>query len=150
MKMRIKKFHQLSPDELYELLKLRVNVFVVEQSCAYPELDDKDQTADHLWLSEKSKIISYMRIYYPSKQLAAIGRVVTHMEHRGQGLSREMMKEALYFLKKQNDITRIYLQAQEHLVPFYTSFGFHTASDVYLEDEIPHVDMNLEMNKHVS
>lgn len=147
MKKQIKKFHQLSLDEWYEILQLRVNVFVVEQSCPYPELDNKDQEADHMWFSEENKIVSYLRIYYPEQHHAAIGRVVTHVEHRGQGISRKMMEEALLFLKKQNGIAQVYLQAQEYLIPFYTSFGFQQTSPIYKEDGLPHVDMTLEMKK---
>lgn len=145
MEIQIKRFHQLSLDELYQVLKLRVDIFVVEQECAYPELDDKDQDADHLIVAQANQIVSYLRIYYPESTRAAIGRVLTIESFRGQGLSRKMMESALGFLKKQNYIKSIYLQAQEHLANFYASFGFEKTSDVYLEDGIPHIDMELLM-----
>lgn len=141
MEIQIKRFHQLSLDELYQILKLRVDVFVVEQNCAYPELDNLDQGAQHLFYSENGNVVSYLRIYYPSAERAAIGRVVTLNEYRGKGLSRKMMKEALVFLQNESGISAIYLQAQEHLSAFYESFGFEKTSDTYLEDGIPHVDM---------
>lgn len=141
MEIRIRKFHQLSLDELYQILKLRVDVFVVEQNCAYPELDDKDREAHHLFYTDQGHIVSYLRIYYPSPEKAAIGRVVTQNDYRGKGLSRKMMDEALTFLQGESSIKSIYLQAQDHLSAFYESFGFQKTSDTYLEDGIPHVDM---------
>lgn len=141
MKIQIKKFHQLSLDELYEILKLRVDVFVVEQECAYPELDDLDQKADHVYVLSEDEIISYLRIYYPEPNKAAIGRVVTKAKSRGKGLSRKMMEAAMDFIEKNNSIDKMYLQAQEHLTKFYASFGFKEKSESYLEDGIPHVDM---------
>lgn len=141
MDNQIKRFHQLSLDELYQILKLRVDVFVVEQNCAYPELDDRDQEAHHLYLQDETTICSYLRIYYPEVTKAAIGRVVTSGKYRGQGLSRKIMESALHFLQGEKQIRSIYLQAQEHLSAFYASFGFEKTSDIYLEDGIPHVDM---------
>ncbi|MEO9803678.1 MAG: GNAT family N-acetyltransferase [Reichenbachiella sp.] len=141
MEIQIKKFRQLSLDELYEILKLRVDVFVVEQKCAYPELDNKDQHANHLIVSNGNQVVGYLRIYYPDPTRAAIGRVLTLESFRGQGLSRKMMEEALSFLQDKSKIETIYLQAQEHLSNFYASFGFEKTSDVYLDDGIPHVDM---------
>lgn len=141
MEIQIKKFRQLSLDELYEILKLRVDVFVVEQKCAYPELDNKDQHANHLIVSNGNQVVGYLRIYYTDPTRAAIGRVLTLESFRGQGLSRKMMEEALSFLQDKSKIETIYLQAQEHLSNFYASFGFEKTSDVYLDDGIPHVDM---------
>ncbi|MEO9965825.1 MAG: GNAT family N-acetyltransferase [Reichenbachiella sp.] len=141
MKIEIKTFQQLSLDELYRILKTRVDVFVVEQNCAYPELDNQDQEAHHLLVSDDEKLMSYLRIYYPENSRAAIGRVVTPEEYRGQGLSRKMMEAALEFLEDKSAIGEIYLQAQKYLEKYYASFGFKKSSEVYLEDGIPHIDM---------
>lgn len=147
MKIQIKKFRQLSLDELYTILKIRVDAFVVEQNCPYPEIDQKDQEALHFLMYQQHEIVSYLRVYYPSPTKAAVGRVVTPPAFRGQGLSRALIAAALDWIKKEGKVESIYLQAQEHLFAFYGSFGFEKRSAVYLEDGIPHVDMEMPMNR---
>jgi len=134
-----KSFHHMTPDTLYALLKLRMDIFVVEQECAYPELDDQDQQATHLIVrNESGQIVGCLRIYnHPTKGLA-IGRVAVHRTHRSVGLAKQMMEKAMDYLQEK---ATIYLQAQAHLEGFYGSFGFETVSEPYLEDDIPHVDM---------
>ncbi|AOS99722.1 MULTISPECIES: GNAT family N-acetyltransferase [Exiguobacterium] len=138
-----KSFHHMTPDTLYALLKLRTDIFVVEQECAYPELDDQDQQATHLIVrSESGQIVGCLRIYdHPTKGIA-IGRVAVHHAHRSVGLARQMMEKAMVHLQKE---AAIYLQAQAHLEGFYGSFGFETVSEPYLEDDIPHVDMQFHV-----
>lgn len=132
-------FHHMTPDTLYALLKLRTDIFVVEQECAYPELDDQDQQARHLIVrSESGQIVGCLRIYTHPTKGVAIGRVAVHRAHRSVGLARRMMEKAMIHLQKE---AAIYLQAQAHLEGFYGSFGFETVSEPYLEDNIPHVDM---------
>ena len=137
-----KSFHHMTPDTLYALLKLRTDIFVVEQECAYPELDDQDQQAHLIVRSESGQIVGCLRIYdHPTKGIA-IGRVAVHHAHRSVGLARQMMEKAMVHLQKE---AAIYLQAQAHLEGFYGSFGFETVSEPYLEDDIPHVDMQFNV-----
>lgn len=131
-----------SAHELYELLKLRVDVFVVEQNCAYPELDGKDADAIHLMLKDGGEIIAAARIFPPHDDVPAkIGRVVVSPRHRGKRLGDSLMREAIRFCHEQFPGTPIFLSAQSHLQGFYGSLGFRPVSDEYLEDGIPHVDM---------
>lgn len=143
METLIKKFHQLSLDELYQILKLRVDVFVVEQNCAYPEIDDNDQDAMHLFIKSDHRVKAYLRILKTEETAAKIGRVVTSDDFRGNGSSRALMAEALQILRNDEKTTSVVLQAQDYLTGFYASFGFEKKSDIYLEDGIPHVDMGL-------
>lgn len=139
--IKTQRFEEINSLTLYQLLKLRVDVFVVEQNCPYPELDDRDQGATHLYISSKNGIAAYLRIYFPEAERAAIGRVVVHKDFRKDGLGRKLMNEAMILLAKDKSIKTIYLQAQDYLLDFYQSFGFKATSEVYLEDGIPHVDM---------
>lgn len=141
-----KTFDRLGTDELYELLKLRVDVFIVEQNCAYQELDEKDRHPDTLHLTgrnENGELVAYLRILPPglSFDRPGIGRVVVSKRSRGQGLCHLMMKQAV------DEVCRIWpgmgirISAQAYLEGFYATFGFEKASDVYLEDGIPHMEM---------
>lgn len=145
MEIQIKKYHQLSLDELYQILKLRVDVFVVEQNCAYPELDDNDQLADHFFVKNDNKISAYLRVQVVEGDQAKIGRVVTAQNFRGNGSSRKLMDVALANIQKNQSVSKIVLQAQDYLTQFYASFGFEKTSEVYLEDGIPHVDMEMSL-----
>lgn len=145
MEIQIKKYHQLSLDELYQILKLRVDVFVVEQNCAYPELDDNDQLADHFFVKNDNKISAYLRVQVVEGDQAKIGRVVTAQDFRGNGSSRILMDVALANIQKNQSVSKIVLQAQDYLTQFYASFGFEKTSEVYLEDGIPHVDMEMSL-----
>jgi len=143
MEIQIKKYHQLSLDELYQILKLRVDAFVVEQACAYPELDDADQNATHLFIDKNQKVIGYLRLFQLKNGTAKISRVVTAKSERGNGISRKLVDAALAQVRKERQTQSVVLQSQEYLTDFYASFGFEKTSEVYLEDGIPHVDMVL-------
>lgn len=147
MDLAIKSFSELSIDELYALLKLRTDVFVVEQNCPYPELDDKDQIATHIFLYEKLEIVAYARVFAPSDYFddyAAIGRIVTHKDHRDQKLGRKIVNESLAYCRKVfGEDQSIKIAAQTYLTSFYESFGFNIKSDEFLEDGIPHFYMVL-------
>ncbi len=140
MNFIIKDFNNLSLTELYSILKLRVDVFVVEQNCPYPELDGEDKEAVHLFIKEEGGIVSYLRII-TRQEKTRIGRVITHKDHRGKKLSSKLMEEAMEYIKKHFSDKVVTLSAQEHLQHFYGKFGFATVSEMYLEDGIPHVDM---------
>ncbi|WP_201738300.1 MULTISPECIES: GNAT family N-acetyltransferase [unclassified Exiguobacterium] len=140
--MHKKTFNELTTKELYDLLALRTEVFVVEQDCPYQEVDGKDVTAHHYWIEENGVIVAALRVLAEETPIA-IGRVVTRQTHRGKGYSRRLMDAAVADFG--ND--ELYLQAQTYVEPFYASFGFSRTSEEYLEDGIPHVDMTRERTK---
>lgn len=142
MEWEIKSFEELSLEELYEILKIRVEIFVVEQDCPYPEVDGKDQESWHLIGRHEGDLSAYARLLPRglSYNEAAIGRVLVDASRRGSGAGRELMNRAVHFFEERNEPV-IRLQAQEYAEKFYASFGFERISDVYLEDNIPHVDM---------
>ncbi len=142
--IEIKTFQELSKEELYSILKLRVNIFVVEQNCPYPELDDEDQNAIHFFYKEENQVITYVRVIPNLAGNIRIGRVGTHKEFRGKKLSSNLMEEAMKYIKENHSSKGITLSAQEHLQQFYAKFGFSPVSDMYLEDGIPHVDMEFK------
>ena len=139
--IHIKPFKELTLHELYSFLKLRVDIFVEEQNCPYPELDGADEKAIHLYIKEDDGVIAYLRIIPSKTGTARIGRVVTKIEHRGKGLSSQLMKRAMEYIREHYPEDTMILSAQEHLKEYYGSFGFKAVSEVYLEDGIPHVDM---------
>ncbi len=141
--IKIKPFNQLSLTELYAILKLRVDIFVVEQNCPYPELDGEDEKALHLFIKEAGEIASYLRIII-NQPKTRIGRVITHKDYRGKKLSSKLMEEAMRYIAIHYPDKAITLSAQEHLQHFYAQFGFVSISDMYLEDGIPHVDMKFD------
>ncbi len=143
MEWHIKKFEDLSLEELYRILQIRVEVFVVEQNCPYPEIDGKDKYCWHLYAEEHGEILAYARLLPPgiSYEEAAIGRVLVAGAYRGSGLGKELMEQSVVFLIDKMNYSSIRLQAQEYAEQFYSSFGFQRISEIYLEDNIPHVDM---------
>ncbi len=146
MDWEFKSFEQLSVHDLYDLLKLRVDVFVVEQACPYPELDEKDRDPGILHLlgrNTERTLSAYLRILPPglSYKDVSLGRVVVSNENRGQGTCNYMMKMALQKIDEIWPKQNIQIGAQEYLKGFYESLEFKTISDSYLEDGIPHIDM---------
>ncbi|MFT5872590.1 MAG: ElaA protein [Clostridium sp.] len=143
MKWEIKEFNHLSGDELYEILKIRSEVFVVEQQCIYEDCDGKDRKSYHLFAIENEEILAYLRILEKgvSYNEISIGRVLTNKEYRAKGLAKQMMLRAIKFIENNLNEKIIRISAQEYLLNFYSSLGFVKVTDVYLEDDIPHVEM---------
>jgi ElaA protein len=139
----LKGLDELSAWELYDLLRMRVDVFVVEQNCPYPELDGKDADALHLRLLQGGDLLAASRIFPPAEEgaPAKIGRVVVSPDHRGKRLGEAVMREATATCGQRYPRHPIYLSAQSHLARFYGGMGFVATSEEYLEDGIPHVDM---------
>lgn len=146
MKFTLKTFDELTNSELYNILKERTAVFVVEQNCPYAEVDGKDMQSYHLYKEENGEIIAYLRILPPgvSYEELSIGRVLVKKEYRGQKLAQELMAVALQFIHDELNETTVKIQAQDYLRNFYQSFGFLAISETYLDDNIPHVDMLLQ------
>ncbi|WP_105148937.1 GNAT family N-acetyltransferase [Streptococcus suis] len=143
MQWEIKSFDQLSLQELYGILTLRVDVFVVEQACPYPEIDGKDPSCLHLLGTDNGELVAYLRILPAglSYDEVSIGRVVIKPSHRGKGLGRPMMEQAIAYITTEWKESQIKIGAQAYLEKFYQSLGFEPISEVYLEDDIPHLDM---------
>ncbi|HFI0452190.1 TPA: GNAT family N-acetyltransferase [Streptococcus suis] len=143
MQWEMKAFDQLSLQELYTILTLRMDVFVVEQACPYPEVDGKDPNCLHLLGTDEGELVAYLRILPAglSYDEVSIGRVVIKSSHRGKGLARPMMEQAIDFITTVWEESQIKIGAQVHLEKFYSSLGFEPVSEVYLEDNIPHLDM---------
>lgn len=138
-----KKFSDLNTFELYELLHLRSEVFVVEQNCVFQDMDNVDQECFHLTGYVENKLVAYARIVPPSVVYpeASIGRVVTSSSVRKEGLGKELMKQSISLIYKLFGVVPIKIGAQYYLEQFYTAFGFLPVSDVYLEDGIEHIYM---------
>lgn len=139
------KFNQLSVDDLYQILKLRTEVFVLEQQCAYQDLDGMDQHAWHvLGMNVNKKIVSYARILSPEQcdyNFCSIGRVVVKKSFRQENLGRQLMTAAIDFTKNKFTEHLIQISAQTYLSKFYQSLGFVNTGNFYLEDDIPHQTM---------
>lgn len=143
LKHILKTFHELSVNELYDLLRLRSEVFVVEQNCVFLDLDDKDQKCFHFLLYQENELVAYTRIVPAgiSYEEVAIGRVVSSPAFRGKGLGRKVMEltlEACYQLFGSCDIR---LGAQTYALGFYESLGFKSDGEIYDEDGIEHIEM---------
>ncbi len=140
---KIKRFQALSLEELYQLLKLRSEVFVVEQNCIYLDIDDKDQKALHLFGLIDGKMVAYARLFNQNDYFenASIGRVVTHPDFRAKKIGHELLKHAIETIGNHFGEKKITISAQLYLKKFYESHGFEQTSETYLEDDILHIEM---------
>jgi ElaA protein len=140
-----KKFDGLSSAEIYSIMQLRNEVFVVEQNCVYQDADDKDQSSMHLCGWDSEKLVAYARIIPQgiSYTEASIGRVVTSPAYRNRGAGRQLMKESISRCFGVFNCSEIRIGAQVYLTVFYQSLGFVQCSSQYLEDGIPHIEMIL-------
>ncbi len=144
MTLHIRRFDELTVDELYRILKLRVDVFVVEQACPYPELDGLDQDALHLWLEDETGIRAYLRVMDrgAESEYVSIGRVVAR--ERRQGLGTRILREGIRAARERFGAEAIYLEAQTYAAGLYEKQGFRIISEEFLLDGIPHVKMLLD------
>ena len=146
MNWHTKTFSQLTTNELYDFLKLRIDVFVVEQACYYSDLDDLDKHPEvrHIFCYEEEKMLGYCRILPPGlvyNSESAIGRVIVSELARGRRLGYELMTLANQKVDELWPEQNCHISAQEHLKTFYQNLGFEQISDMYLEDNIPHIGM---------
>ena len=139
----IKLYKDLTIDELYEILKLRSIVFVVEQNCIYQDIDDIDKTSYHIFMKEKDKpeIKVYLRVFEKDKDTAQIGRVVTAEDKRRKGYASELIKKGIDIAKNELKKNKVYLEGQVYAAKLYEKLGFKIISDEFLEDGIPHYKM---------
>lgn len=145
MEIRTKTFKELTKEELYELLSLRSQVFVVEQNCVYQDLDNKDQKAFHVIGKKGDKIVAYTRVFKPGDYFKnpSIGRVVVEEANRKSSLGKDIMLASMDTIKTLFKNTTIELSAQTYLIKFYKDLGFMENGEEYLEDGIPHIRMLL-------
>ena len=143
LKFKIKPFNKLTVHELYQILKLRSEVFVVEQNCVYQDLDSKDQKAWHVLGYFKNEIVAYTRLFDKNLYFdeASIGRVVISPKHRNKKWGHLLMKISIETIQTKFNTSFITISAQEYLKKFYESHQFIQTSNTYLEDDIPHIQM---------
>lgn len=137
MRWHVKTFEELTTRELYEIYRLRCEVFIVEQNCAFPDVDAKDLEGQHVFLWDDG-LHAYARVYV-KPDCTKIGRVVTPKDQRGIGLGKELMRRAIVVAQAHGKPVKV--SAQSYLESFYLALGFENCSPVYLEDGIPHQDM---------
>jgi ElaA protein len=139
----VKSFEELSKLELYKILRLRAEVFIVEQDCVYQDVDDKDQKALHVILKKSEEIIGYTRLFWPGDYFkeASIGRVVISKKERHNNFGSELMKASILAISEKMKEKKIKISAQTYLKIFYNNLGFLESGKEYLEDGIPHVAM---------
>ncbi|WP_294276547.1 GNAT family N-acetyltransferase [uncultured Chryseobacterium sp.] len=139
----IKSFEELTVPELYAIIKARVDVFVVEQVCPYPDLDGYDQQALHLWAEEDGNVLAYCRIFGRGIKYdeTSIGRVLTTAQARGKNLGKQLIAYAVQAIENRYHTPEIRISAQDYLLKFYSGFGFEDTGKKYLEDDIPHTEM---------
>lgn len=140
----VKSFADLSAKEMYQVLKLRQDVFMIEQNCLYADIDDKDEYAFHVLGKLDNEVAAYTRVFAEGKYMHAycsFGRVVTSSKLRGQGKGHELIRQTLKFINKHYPNVPCKISAQAHLESFYQQYGFLKEGDGYLEDNIPHIAM---------
>ena len=145
MNFTVKSFDELHASELYEILKSRAEVFLLEQNIVCQDMDDVDYESYHFFIKEGSRIIAYLRAYYTDKEnkIVKIGRVLT-LSH-GNGIGRELMNNTVSEIKHRFDCKKVIVSAQKQAEGFYKKCGFKTVSGEFMEEGIPHVKMEMEI-----
>ena len=141
---KIKVFKELTTTELYEILQLRAEVFVVEQNCIYQDMDGLDLDSTHLFLSNKTDILAYTRVLAPGivhQKKSSIGRVIVNPKYRRKAFGKRIMEESIQYCLNQYPKAEIKISAQRYLDKFYCDLGFIDINNYYLEDGIPHQAM---------
>ncbi|CAM4442622.1 GNAT family N-acetyltransferase [Flavobacterium terrigena] len=143
LQFKIKRFNELSTTELYQILQLRSEVFVVEQNCVYQDVDGKDEKAIHVLGYYEGVLAAYSRLFKPNDYFtqSSIGRVIVKPSHRDKKLGHDLMKASIDAVKDLFHETNITISAQLYLQKFYESHGFVIVGESYLEDDIPHIEM---------
>jgi len=143
IQFKIKRFNELSAEELYSILELRAEVFIVEQNCVYQDIDGKDFKALHVIGAIEGAIVAYARLFQPGDYFenASIGRVVVSAKFRDKKWGHQLMRTAISGVEQHFGEKKITISAQQYLKNFYESHGFVQTSEMYLEDDIPHIEM---------
>ena len=142
-----KTFSELDTEDFYQILRLRSEVFVVEQDCVYQDIDNKDQNAIHLYYKENDQIVAYTRIFKAGDyyENPCIGRVVVSKKNRGNDIGKKIMIDSMEYIKQNIKGEKIELSAQKYLDKFYKDLGFYKIGEEYLEDGIPHQRMIFDL-----
>ena len=150
MKFTFKHFNDLSTEELYAILQIRAEIFVVEQNCAYNDLDGFDKDAIHQFIRKYGKIVAYSRLLKAGSRFpdCSIGRIVVKESERGSGFGIKMIDEAKNFILNEWGASNIKISAQQYLQKFYENLGFEIVTEMYLEDGIPHFGMLYQSKKN--
>lgn len=145
MKITVKRFEELTTEELYEILRIRSEVFVVEQTCIYQDMDGKDKNAWHVYLTDEGEIKAYLRVLDRGVSFdeAAIGRVLT--TERGKGYGNHILQAGIDTAREKLGADEIKIEAQVYARGYYEKFGFQKISEEFLEDGIPHIQMLLKL-----
>ena len=145
MTLHKKMFSELTAEELYELLRIRSEVFVVEQNCVYQDMDGDDQASVHLWLTDQDRVVALCRVCPAGTHMkeVSIGRVIT--TERGKGYGKRIMLAGIEAAREHFDATAIEIEAQEYAKGFYEQVGFRQSSDPFILDGIPHIKMTLTL-----
>ena len=143
MKLKSKFFDELSISELYELLKSRAEIFVVEQNCVYQDLDDKDYESLHVFYEADGKVVAYLRAFRKENNTVQMGRVLT-LEH-GTGLGGKLLKEGIKQIREKFSVDSIYIEAQCYATGYYAREGFEICTEDFMEDGILHIGMKLRI-----
>ena len=143
MNWTIKTFDELTGKEIYEILKSRAEVFVKEQKISYVDEDDVDYKSWHVFATKNDRVCAYLRAFKNGEDTIKIGRVLTLIH--GKGTGTQLMKYAINALKAKTGCKKIIMDAQSHAISFYQRLGFTITSEEYLEEDIPHVDMELSL-----
>ena len=143
LEFKIKRFKELSLNELYSILQLRSEVFVVEQNCVYQDIDGKDEKALHVLGYFNNEVVAYTRLFNKGLYFeeSSIGRVVVSPKYRDKKWGFQLMEVSIAAIEQYFNQTKITISAQQYLTKFYQSLGFVQTSDMYLEDDIPHIQM---------
>ena len=143
MNLIAKQFNELTTTELYEILKARSEIFVIEQNIHYQDMDDVDYDSLHCFFVEDNKVIAYLRAFYEKDDIVKLGRVLT-LKH-GNGVGRDLLEQSLIVIKEKMKCRKICMDAQKYAVGFYEKFGFKVTSEDFLEEGIVHNTMELKI-----
>lgn len=147
MELITKTFNELTTLELYEILKSRAEIFIMEQNINYQDMDDIDHRSLHCFYMENNQVVAYLRAFYQddNKDIVKVGRVLTL--HHGKGLGSRLLNESIDVIKNKMPCDKVYIHAQKHAEDFYKKHGFITTSSEFLEQGVVHVSMELNMKE---
>lgn len=143
MNLIAKKFNELTTIELYEILKARSEIFIIEQNIHYQDMDNVDYDSLHCFFMEDNKVIAYLRAFYKEENIVKIGRVLT-LKH-GNGIGKDLLEQSIIVIKEKMKCKKICMDAQKHAIGFYKKVGFKITSEDFLEEGIVHNTMELDI-----
>lgn len=143
MNLYVKSYQDLSRDDLYDICRVRMETFIVEQGLNYVDLDEQDQSSIHVWMADDKGIQAYLRIFLLDTKEASLGRVLTR--RRGQGLGKAILRAGLEAIKEHYQVETVRIHSQAYVQDFYAKEGFVASSELFLEEGIEHIEMVLNL-----